>query len=81
MNKWTETEGNHLYYQQHCGRIIGQAHRLGVSGPWYIAKVCERVSVEFIPIGNYIDLESAKRAVENYWLLQQSTIDDIGLLK
>jgi hypothetical protein len=80
-NNWTETDGNHLYYQEHCGRIIGHAHRLGVSGPWYVAKVCERLSVEFTPIGNYINLIAARNAVENYWLLQQSTIDDIGLLK
>jgi hypothetical protein len=81
MNKWIETENHHLFYQEHNGRIIGQAHHLGVSGPWYIAKVCERLSVDFTLIGNYIDLVTAKRAVENYWLLQNSTIDDLGLLK
>lgn len=76
INKWTETEGSHLYYQGHCGRIIGMAHRLGVSGPWYIAKVCEHLSVEFTPIGNYIDLQSAKNAVENFWILQNNTITE-----
>lgn len=75
-HKWTETEGNHLYYQEHNGRIIGMAHRLGVSGPWYIAKVCEHLSVELTPIGNYIDLQSAKNAVEQYWYLQNITITE-----
>lgn len=80
--KWTESTESHLYYQEHNGRIIGMAHRLGVSGPWYIAKVCEHLSVEFTPIGNYIDLISAKNAVEKYWELQGNTINEtkIGML-
>jgi hypothetical protein len=79
--KWTEAPDSHLYHQEHNGRIIGMAHRLGISGPWYVAKVCEHFSVDFTPIGNYIDLESAKSAVAKYWQLQNTTIDDIGLLK
>jgi hypothetical protein len=74
-SKWTENDNTHLFYQEHNGRIIGQAHRLGVSGPWYIAKVCEHLSVDFTPIGNYIDLVAAKNAVENYWRLQDNTIN------
>lgn len=76
INKWTETEGNHLFFQEHSGRIVGMAHRLGVAGPWYIAKVCEHLSVEFTPIGNYIDLQSAKSAVEHYWHIQNNTITE-----
>jgi hypothetical protein len=76
MNKWTEANDSHLYFQEHNGRIIGQAHRLGVSGPWYIAKVCEHLSVDFTPIGNYIDLISAKNAVEVFWELQNNTINE-----
>jgi hypothetical protein len=74
INKWTETDNHHLYHQEHNGRIIGQAHRLGVSGPWYVAKVCEHLSVDFTPIGNYIDLQSAKNAIEHYWHIQNNTI-------
>lgn len=82
ITKWTETENTHLYYQEHNGRIIGMAHRIGVSGPMYVAKVCEHLSVEFTPIGNYIDLQSSKMAVENYWIIQNSTINEsrTGLL-
>ncbi len=72
---WTETTDSHLYYQEHNGRIIGMAHRLGVSGPWYIAKVCENLSVDFTPIGNYIDLKSAKSAVEVFWNIHNNTFD------
>lgn len=82
-NKWTETDNTHLFYQEHNGRIIGMAHRIGVSGPMYVAKVCEHLSVDFTPIGNYIDLQSSKMAVENYWILQNSTINvnNMELLK
>lgn len=79
MNKWTEANDSHLYFQEHTGRIIGQAHRLGVSGPWYLAKICEQNTVDFVPIGNYIDLISAKIAVENYWILQNNTINASSL--
>jgi hypothetical protein len=75
--KWVENDTTHLFYQEHNGRIIGQAHRLGVSGPWYIAKVCENLSIDFTPIGNYIDLVSAKNAVENFWILKNSTIENM----
>lgn len=82
MNKWTEATESHLYFSEIDGRIVGMAHRLGISGPWYLAKICEAGSVEFTPIGNYIDLISAKIAVENYWILQANTINEtrIGIL-
>lgn len=76
MNKWIEINESHLYYDDYTGRIIGQAHRLGVSGPWYLAKICQQNTVEFSPIGNYIDLTRAKIAVENYWFKQKNTLDE-----
>lgn len=76
MNKWTEINESHLFYDDYSGRIIGQAHRVGVSGPWYIAKICPLVSVDFKPIGNYIDLVTAKIAIENYWFHESNTIDN-----
>lgn len=82
MNKWTEATESHLYFSETDGRIIGMAHRLGISGPWYLAKICTYGDVDFTPIGNYIDLISAKNAVENYWNLHDNTINEtkIGLL-
>jgi len=63
--------GRHDYYQVEDGLIVGQAyaHASPLSPPnAYVwgAKVQVNATEEKI-LGQYIDLEFAKKAVENYW--------------
>lgn len=76
MNKWTENNETHMYFNENTGRIIGMAHRIGVSGPWYLAKVCSKESNDYDPIGNYITLDFAKLAVEQYYRVLDNTINE-----
>ena len=71
MNKWVENQFNHLYYNEDTGLIIGITHKLGNQNVVNIAKVYKEN--EEINLGQYISIEFAKKAVENYWFVQQRT--------
>jgi hypothetical protein len=65
---WKDTENDTLYlYQTVDGRIVGQVHKVTHTKVW-IAKIDEQ------SLGQYISCEFAKKALEDYHLIQERTL-------
>lgn len=73
MNKWIESEfTNHLYFREETGLIIGLTHKLGNQKVISLAKVY--VDNNELNLGQYISIDFAKKAVEEFWLKQERTL-------
>jgi hypothetical protein len=72
MKKWMEKEfSQFVYYDDADGKIIGAVYKIGNQNSIYGAKVyCE---VEGI-LGQYIDSDYARKAVEIFWEIQSRTV-------
>jgi rRNA processing protein Krr1/Pno1 len=71
---WRYVEKNtHYYYQTYDGRVIGQAYNIAFTIVWG-AKIPINATEELI-LGQYIELEYAKRAIEEYWQEKDRTFD------
>lgn len=64
---------SHYYFQVHDGLVIGQAYNLAHTIVWG-AKIPVDATEEKI-LGQYIELEFAKRAIEQYWGEKDRTFD------
>lgn len=72
--EWRYVEKNsHYYFQVHDGKVIGQAYNVGFTIIWG-AKIPVNATDELI-LGQYIELEYAKRAIEEYWFEKDRTIE------
>lgn len=71
---WRYIEKNsHYYFQVHDGKVIGQAYNIAFTIVWG-AKIPINASEELI-LGQYIELEYAKRAIEKYWEEKDRTLE------
>ena len=69
MKKWMEKEfSQFVYYDDADGKIIGSVYKVGNSQSIYGASVDNNV------LGHYIDCDFARRAVEQYWNIQDKTL-------
>lgn len=65
---WKDAElFTYYYYQTKDGKIVGQVHKITHTKVW-IAKIDEQL------LGQYIDCDYAKRALEEYYLIQERTL-------
>ena len=72
MKKWLEKEFSQwVYYDDIDGKIIGSVYKIGNMNSIWGAKVY--IELEGI-LGQYIDSDYARRAVENYWDIQSRTL-------
>ena len=72
--EWRYVEKNsHYYFQVHDGKVIGQAYNIAFTIVWG-AKIPINATDELI-LGQYIELEYAKRAIEEYWEEKDRTIE------
>jgi len=62
----------YYYYCTLSGRVKGIVHKLGTQSIIYISKVYLDSNIEGI-LGQYIDLESGKGAVQEYWERENRT--------
>ena len=73
MKRWMEKEhDNHCYYDDDNGRIIGMTTRQGLNKSIYIATALNFKLEE--PLGSYVSLEYAKKAIEEFWIIQERTL-------
>ena len=63
----------HYYFNSHNGLVVGQVHNLYHTIVW-VAKVPINAAEE-LWLGQYIELEFAKKAIEEYWEKQDTTIE------
>ena len=74
MKQWQEKEFSQwVYYDDQDGRIIGAVYKIGTStGIWggrvYLMSPEEKV------LGQYIDSDFARKAVELYWEIDSRTV-------
>lgn len=73
MRKWQDYEAsNQYYYDDKDGLIIGQIHKFGTSVSIYTATVKPENLDKLL--GQFINLDYAKNAVERYWEIQDRTL-------
>ena len=73
MRKWQDYEAsNQYYYDDKDGLIIGQIHKFGTSVSIYTATVKPENLDKLL--GQFINLDYAKRAVERFWEIQDRTL-------
>ena len=74
MKQWQEKEFSQwVYYDNQDGKIIGAVYKIGTStGIWgarvYLMNTEEKV------LGQYIDSDYARKAVELYWEVDSRTV-------
>jgi hypothetical protein len=74
MKKWIEKEFSQwVYYDNQDGKIIGAVYKIGNSIGIWGARVYLINNAEAV-LGQYIDSDYAKRAVEYYWEVQSRTL-------
>lgn len=72
--QWRYVDKNvHYYHQVHDGLVIGQAYNLVHTIVWG-AKVPINATEEMI-LGQYVELEFAKKAIEKYWEDNDKVLD------
>lgn len=67
------TKDCHYYFQVYNGLVIGQAYNLAHTIVWG-AKIPVSATEELI-LGQYIEMEYAKRAIEEYWDEKDRTLE------
>ena len=74
-------KNNHYYFQVDNGLVVGQVYNYAHTIIWG-AKIPINATEEMI-LGQYVEMEFAKRAIEEYWEEKDRTLDmynDIKLL-
>jgi hypothetical protein len=72
MKKWMEKEfGQVVYYDDIDGKIVGAVYKIGNQNTIWGAKVY--VDIEGV-LGQYVDSDYARKAVEYYWEVQDRTL-------
>jgi hypothetical protein len=78
--EWRERNAKWYYYDTETGMIVGTAHKYALQDVWCGTVYTSRY--EFVgpklddekPLGQYIEQDYAKKAVENYWGVQSRTM-------
>ena len=75
LRQWKdgETVAHFLYYDE-TGRIIGEVNRAGHQINTKHTTTIYPDSERIISLGMYINSDSAKAAVEKWWLIQERTL-------
>jgi rRNA processing protein Krr1/Pno1 len=73
--QWKDGEGvaNYLYYDK-TGRIIGEVGRAGMQISTKHFATIYKPDNTIVNLGMYINTESAKTAIENFFLIQTRTL-------
>ena len=72
MKKWDEKEFfQWVYYDDVDGKIIGAVYKIGNSTGIWGAKVYTEIETV---LGQYVDSDYSRRAVESYWDIQSRTL-------
>lgn len=77
--EWRERNSKWYYYDTETGMIVGAVHRFALQDVWGAAVNTGSYAYSFKfddekAIGQYIEQEYAKRAVEDFWNLQNRTL-------
>ena len=74
MKQWQEKEFSQwVYYDNQDGKIIGAVYKIGTSTGIWGARVY-LINTEESVLGQYIDSDFARKAVELYWEVDSRTV-------
>jgi hypothetical protein len=74
MKNWAEKEyEQRVYYDTEDGKIIGSVYKVGNNHSIWGAQVYSKNN-ESVILGQYINLDYAKRGVEYFWEVQSRTL-------
>jgi hypothetical protein len=73
MKQWIEKEYSWVYYDDSDGRIIGVTYKIGTSTGIWGGRVYLINNDEYV-LGQYIDSDYARKAVEEYWDIDSRTL-------
>jgi hypothetical protein len=74
MKQWQEKEYSQwVYYDNQDGKIIGAVYKIGTSTGIWGARVY-LINTEESVLGQYIDSDFARKAVELYWEVDSRTV-------
>ena len=73
MKQWTQKEFSWVYYDDDDGKIIGTVYKIGTNTGIWGGRVFLSNNDE-MALGQYIDSDWARNAVEVYWLIQDRTL-------
>ena len=72
--QWRYVDKNiHYYFQTNDGQVIGKAYNVALTIIWG-AKIPINATEELI-IGEFVELEFAKKAIERYWEEKDRTLE------
>jgi hypothetical protein len=72
MKKWMEKEFDQMvYYDTEDGKIIGAVYKIGNQNSIWGGKIY--TEIEGV-LGQYVDSDYARKAVEYYWEVQDRTL-------
>jgi len=76
QRQWRCVNGyNHYYFQIHNGKVIGHVYNLANTILWG-AKILVNATEDYI-LGQYIEMEFAKKAIEEYWEEKDRTLEGV----
>ena len=74
---WQERGSTYYYYDVNTGKIVGQVSKIVLSENWIALVNVGKYTLTLDDekhLGQYIDLNSAKKAVEYFWDIQNRTL-------
>jgi len=75
MKKWTEKEfGQWVYFDDQDGKIIGAVYKIGNSTGIWGGKVYLSINNQEHFLGQYIDSDYVRKAVELFWEIDSRTL-------
>ena len=75
MKNWAEKEyEQRVYYDTDDGKIIGSVYKVGNNQTIWGAQVNSPDTNQSLILGQYIDMDYAKRGVEYFWEVQSRTL-------
>lgn len=75
MKNWDEKEyEQRVYYDTDDGKIIGSVYKVGNSQTIWGAQVYSPNNNESVILGQYVNMDCAKRGVEYFWEVQSRTL-------
>lgn len=76
---WRDTEQNcHYFYKTENGLIIGQVHNIAHTKIWIANILSGSNSNDEKFLGRYVTVDFAKKAVQDYFEIQNRTLLDMG---
>lgn len=74
---WKNLDDKFYYYETSTGKIVGFVHKYALTSIWnsvvYVGSD-RHISTNEIGLGQYVDMDFARKAVINYWDIESRTL-------